>query len=495
MTLIELLEKSARLFPEKTAIICRETGISYEEFQRCSNALAGFLVNIGFKKGERVGLLTKKSPEAILSFLGVATAGGIVFPVDYNQTIPHIQYILDLTKPSVLIVADDFQPLLPKLSLSCLDDRIVIIGKKTKGRYREWGAILDQDTWSTPEIQIEEDDIVYLNFTSGTTGMPKAAVATHGNIYWNTRASVESLKLTSDDIHLCLFPVFGHPHELFARSVYLGGTIVLVDSISPKSIAKAISGYHVTCMMAVASIYDTLIRFHESNPFDFSSLRLPESGGMHIHPALAHKFRERFGFSMIPVWGSTETTGIAFANPVGHTRKEGSIGRPCPYYQAKIVGEGGEELDTDEIGEMAIKGPAVSAGYFGNLEETKKCMKGEWFFTGDLARRDSEGFFYFVGRKSGMIKVAGKKVFLTEIEDVLSAHPKVAEVAVVKIQDRLRGEAPKAVIVLKEGEEIDKAEIRRYSEDRMSKYKAPRVIEFRTELPKTSGGKILYREL
>ena len=159
-----------------------------------------------------------------------------------------------------------------------MDERIVIIGKKTKDSYHEWEEILAQDTWSTPEIQIEEDDIVYLNFTSGTTGMPKAAVATHANIYWNTRASIESLSLTSDDVHLCLFPVFGHPHELFARPIYLGGTIVLIDNISPKTIAEAISDCQVTCMMGVASIYATLIRFQESNPFDSSSLRVPESG-------------------------------------------------------------------------------------------------------------------------------------------------------------------------------------------------------------------------
>ncbi len=495
MTIVEMLEKSARLFPKKTAIIYKETEISYEEFHRSSNALAGFLVSIGLKKGEKVGLLTKKSPEAILSFLGVAAAGGIVFPVDYNQTIAHIRYILDLTKPSVLIVGDDFQPLLPGLNLPCLDDRIVIIGKKTKGRYHEWRESLDQDTWSTPEIQIEEDDIVYLNFTSGTTGMPKAAVATHGNIYWNTRASIESLRLTPDDVHLCLFPVFGHPHELFARPIYLGGTIVLVDSISPKTIAKAISDYRVTCMMGAASIYEPLVRFHESNPFDSSSLRVPESGGMHIHPVLAHKFRERFGVSMIPVWGSTETTGIAFANPVDHTKKEGSIGRPCLYYQAKIIGENGEELAENDIGEMAIKGPAVSAEYLGNLEETRKCMKDGWFFTDDLVKMDTDGYFYFVARKSGMMKVAGMKVFPVEIEDVLSSHPKIAEAAVTKLQDRLHGEVPKAVIVLEEGAEIERMEIRRYCEKRLSKYKVPRVIEFRTELPKTPGGKVLYREL
>ncbi|MDQ1336003.1 MAG: long-chain acyl-CoA synthetase [Thermodesulfobacteriota bacterium] len=495
MTIVEMLEKTKGSFSEKTAIICAQKTLSYDDVYIQSNALANFLVATGLKKGGYVGVMLKKSPEVVVSFLGVAAAGGIVFPVDYTQTLAHIQYILNLTKPSALVVEAEFQPLLSKLDLTCPEERILVIGKMGGGRYSPWRGILSGRPRGRPDVKVQEDDVVYLNFTSGTTGVPKAAVATHENIYWNTLASIEALNLTPDDIHLCLFPVFGHPHELFARPLYLGGTIVLIDSIAPKTIAKAISDNRVTCMMGVASIYQTLIRFHESNPFDSNSLRVPESGGMHIYPSLAHQFRERFGISMIPVWGSTETMGIAFANPVDDTKKEGSIGRPCPYYQAKIVGENGEDLAENDIGEMAVKGPAVSAGYLENLEETRKCMKDGWFYTDDLARKDADGYFYFVARKSGMMKVAGMKVFPVEIEDVLSSHPKIAEAAVTRVYDRLHGEMPKAVIVLKAGEEMDKMEIRRYCEERMAKYKVPRVIEFRAELPKSPGGKVLYRLL
>jgi len=495
MTIVEMLEKANGLFSEKAAIIYGEKRLSYEDIFGQSNTLANFFVGAGLKKGESVGLLMKKSPEAIIAFLGVVAAGGIAFPVDYTQTVAHMQFILNLTKPSALVVSADFLPLLTKLDLPCSDHRIIVVGKTTIRQYRPWDAVLFEDRHGRPDVKIEEDDILYLNFTSGTTGVPKAAVATHANIYWNTVSSVEILELTPDDIHLCLFPVFGHPHELFARSIYLGGTMVLVDNISPKSLAKAISNDRVTCMMGVASIYETLVRFHESNPFDSTSLRAPESGGMHIHPALANKFRERFGTSMIPVWGSTETAGIAFANPINHTKKEGSIGRPCPYYQAKIVGENGEELAENDIGEIVVKGPAVSAGYLGNPEETEKRIKDGWFFTDDLAKMDTDGYFYFVSRKSGMMKVAGMKVFPIEIEDVLRSHPKIAEAAVIKLRDRLHGEVPKAVIVLKEGAKVESMEIRRYCEKKMAKYKAPRVIEFRTELPKSSAGKVLYREL
>jgi len=495
MTIVEMLEKNLRLFPKKTAIIYRESRISYKEFYEKSNTLANFLVSNGLTKGEKVGLLLKKTPEAILSFLGVAKAGGIVFPIDYNLTPADLQFVLDLTHPAFFIIDAIFQPLISRLRLSCSDVKIIVIGQKSRDQYHSWDDIMAQQKLSAPNVQAQEDDIVYFNFTSGTTGVPKAAMSTHANIYWNTLASVESLELTQDDVHLCMFPVFGHPHELFVRPLYLGGTIVLVDSISPKSIARAISDHKVTCMMAVASIYETLVRFRESTSLNFNSLRIPESGGMHTPPTSVQKFKECFKVPIFPVWGSTETTGIALATPINGRYKAGSMGKPCPYYEVRIVGEDGKELGSDEIGEMVIKGPAVCSGYFGNPEETEKHMKGGWFFTGDLVRKDSEGYFYFAARKTGMMKVAGQKVFPIEIEDVLSAHPGIAEMAVVKAQDALHGEVPKAVIVLKEEVRIDKKDIRAYCEQRMSKYKVPRIIEFRNELPKSPGGKIVWRKL
>jgi long-chain acyl-CoA synthetase len=494
MTLVEMIARNAELFPGKPALLFGDSRISYHELYESSNALANFLLDSGLNKGERVGLLLHKGPEAVISFLGVACAGGVVFPIDYNQTLAEIQFILNLTNPSALIVAEDLQHLLSNLMPPCEQSTIIVIGKKSIKHYRTWEEMKAWKDVKAPDIAIQEDDIVYLNFTSGTTGIPKAAVTTHANIYWNTISSVETLGLTPDDVHLSMFPVFGHPHELFARGIFLGGTSVIVDGISPRLIAGAISEHNVTCMMAVASIYETLVRFRESHSFKSDSLRVPESGGMHVNPSLAHRFKERFEIPLIPVWGSTETTGIALATPDQEYRP-GSMGKPCHYYQVKIVGGGGKELPPDEIGEMVIKGPAVCSAYLGNPEETEKHMKDGWFYTGDMAKRDADGYFYFTGRKTGMIKVAGMKVFPTEIEDVLSAHPRIAEVAVVKTMDHAHGEVPKAVIVLKEGAEIGRAEIRKYCEGRMSRYKIPRVIEFVAELPKSPGGKILYRNL
>lgn len=495
LTLTEMVKKNVNQFPEKTALIYNETRLSYEMLYEKSNALANFLIDIGLKKGDRVGFLVKKTPEVIISFLGVVAAGGIFFPIDNNQNLNHIQYLLDITHPAALIVSESLQPLLSGLNIPCPDNKIIVIGKKSKKEYHSWDDIIADNYNGAPEININGDEATYLNLTSGTTGFPKCAVTTHDNIYWNTLSSVEGLGLTHEDIHICMMPVFMHPHELFARPLFLGGTIVLTDKISPKSITRAISENSVTCLMAIAPIYETLIRIHESTSFNFTTLRLPESGGMHFNPTLAEKFKKRFKIPIVPVWGSTETTGVALATPVNGKYKTGSMGKICPYYKVKIVDDNREELSSSEVGEMVIKGPGVCSAYFANPVETEKNMENGWYFTSDIVKKDSENYFYFVGRKSGMIKVAGLKVFPTEIEDLLMEHPKIAEVAVVKSQDGLHGEVPRAVIVAEKNIKIDKKEIRTYCEQRLSKYKVPRIIEFRTELPKTPGGKILWRNL
>ena len=351
MTIVEMLERNARLYPEKTAIIYGNSRISYRTFYEKANVLANFLIAMGLKKGDRVGLMLQKTPEVLISFLGVAAAGGVAFPVDYNQTLDNMECLLSFTNPTVLIVDGQFQELLSRFEGHCSDEKTIVIGQKTTNQRRSWEEVFAQQSLNPPGVEIQDDDIVYLNFTSGTTGLPKGAITTHANIYWNTLSAVENLGLTEKDIHLCMFPVFSHPHELFARSLYLGGTVVLIDSIYPKAIATAISEYRVTCMMAVASIYDTLARLPLSFPFDLSSLRIPESGGMYTHPTLEQKFKERFGVPIIPVWGSTETSGIVLVSPVAGERRPGSMGKPSTYYQVKVVGENGEELPPGEVGE------------------------------------------------------------------------------------------------------------------------------------------------
>lgn len=498
-TIVEMLAENAERFPEKTAIRFYNRETTYQILHQESNSLANFLVAKGLGLGDRVGLLVDKTPEVITSFLGVTRAGGAVLPIDFNQPLHQMQYLFDLTRPRILIVSESHQHLLSCLTLPENHICSVIIGTSDSSGNYEWDHVIENHKGGMCQVSVSLDNVAYLNLTSGTTGSPKCAVTTHANIFWNTYCAIKALCLTSDDVHLCLFPVFAHPHELLARPLYLGGTLVLLDKISPKTISSVISQNGITCMMAIASIYQALIRLHESAPFELPTLRLPESGGMHTPLTLLKEFEERFHRRITPVWGSTETTGIALAMTPDMSYKPGSVGKPCLIhgvgYNVRIVDGAGMDVQDGEVGEMIIKGPGVITSYFGDADETRKCLKDDWLYTGDMFKKDTQGYFYFAGRQQGMMKVAGLKVYPIEIEETLLSHPDVAEAVVVKVQDVLHGEIPRAIIVLKENVSLDKRDVRLFCEQRLSKYKIPRIIEFLSELPKTSGGKILWREL
>ena len=494
MTVVEMLEKSSELYSSNTAIYFRDRVITYGDLYRDVRLAAGFLQARGVGRGDRVGVMTRKVPEQITSLLAAMLAGAIPFPVDFGQTKSALAATMDMTRPGSIVVADEFTPLLEDLPSLPSADRIIVIGTGSASGMPSWGEMLDAGL--SPSVPaLTDDDPCYLNFTSGTTGAPRAACATHGNVYWNTRASVECLGLTHGDVHLCMFPPFAHPHELFARPIYLGGALALVGGISPKVIAGAINACGVTAMMGVATIYAGLVRAQRLHGLELPSLRLAESGGMHFAPALAREFEEAFGIPIVPVWGSTETTGVALASPVGEPYRASSVGKPCPHYSIRIVTESGSDAGVDEVGEMIAQGPGVCASYYGDAGATSARMRDGWFRTGDLMRRDADGYYYFAGRETRMLKVAGLKVYPPEIEDLLRDHPDVAEAAVIGMNSPGRGEQPKAVLVAREGRVIDKGAIWEYCNRSLPNYKVPRAFEIIDELPKTPGGKVLFRVL
>jgi len=494
-TLVDMLAENAEHHPDKIAMIYQDRRTTYRMLYHESNALANFLRGAGLESGNKIGLILNKIPEVIISFVGVLCAGGVVFPVDFYQPLHQIQYLVDLTHPRVMIVSEEYQHLL--LSLMLPSDYIctIVIGVPFSTGDYNWDQVIKNNDHRPPGISVALEDTAYLNLTSGTTGSPKCAATTHANIFWNTAAAVETLGLTSEDVHLCLFAVFAHPHELLARPLYLGGTIVLLDRIAPKTICRTISEHGVTCVMAIASIYRTLVQLHDASPFDLPSLKCPESGGMHTPAILLKEFEERFHRRIIPVWGSTEATGIALAMLPDLEYKPGSVGKPCCSYEIRIVDDNDIDLEDGQIGEMLIRGPGVISFYLANPEETDRCFKNNWLHTGDMFKKDSSGYFFFVGRRQGMMKVGGLKVYPVEIEEILLAHPGISEAVVVKEHDGVHGEIPKAIIVPKAGVILNKRDIRVYCEKRLSKYKVPKIIEFRPELPKTSGGKIRWSEL
>jgi len=287
-----------------------------------------------------------------------------------------------------------------------------------------------------------------------------------------------------------MFASFAHPHELFARALYTGGAIVLLEEINPRTIARTIKQRAVTCMMGLAPMYDMLIS--HCPDADFGALRIAESGGMYTRPDIIANFRRQFGIPVLPVWGSTETTGIALANTPAEYRTDGSAGKACPHYDVRVLDEEGRQGNDGEVGELVFSGPAVGAGY---REEVPFTAVDGWYHSGDLAYRDAEGYHYFVERKTGLLKVAGMKVYPLQIEQVLQTHPGVKEAAVIGIPDRLRGVVPKAFVVAKEGCGIEAVELRRFCRGRMAELMIPREVQVVGDLPRIGSGKVDKKSL
>ena len=494
MTFVRMLEHNAKKIPEKTAIIYRDSNITYKELNETVNRMANALIAVGLRKGDRVGLMLPRVPELVIGFLSIAKGHGIAVPINFELPCDKISNIMDSTSPRCLIVHNQFLELARQSVPPGLKILIIVVGESKAEDNLSWEEMLKGRDSDDPSLDINENDVVYLNYTSGSTGNSKGAVTTYSHIYWNTIASVSALKLTPDDVHLCMFAPFAHPHEFFARPLYLGGTMVLLDSVQPKSLAKTIYDHRVTCMMGLVPMYEMLLETLAHKPYDLSSLWLPESGGMYTREDIIKAFERKVGVPIIPVWGSTETTGIAIANIPGEKQVYGSVGKPCPTYEVRIVDDDGKELGNGEIGEMIFKGPAVVQNYYEDSINSQ-CFRDGWYYSSDLGKKDKENNFYFVDRKAGMMKVAGLKVYPMEIERVLTEHPDIKEAAVVSAKDRLRGEVPKAIIVAKNGKGLIEKEIIDFCRERMAHYKVPRIVEFRDSLPKIGSGKINKKEL
>ncbi|WP_300156707.1 class I adenylate-forming enzyme family protein [Solidesulfovibrio sp.] len=489
-----LLRASAEADPDGPAILAGETIVRQaalaEDVARLAQALAG----MGLAKGERLAVFGRKTPQAVTAFLAAAAAGAVFFPVDPNQPPDVTRAILDRLRPAVLCVAAEFLPVLgaifpdgPPFAVAVMD------GSAPAGLPTLAELAAGPFPVALPEVG--PDDPVYLNFTSGTTGAPKGAVTTLGNLLANTEASVAAFGLTPQDVHLCMMPVFVHPHETLLRPLFLGGPMVLCDRVAAKAVAGACARHKVTALMAVAAIYETLVRLPAGADNPLATVRVAESGGMHVPSALARGLFARFGASILPVWGSTETTGVALANRPGESHVPCRLGRPVPGYLVRVVGEDGADVGDGEPGELVVSGPGVCPGYFGEQSRREFRLYGGRFRTGDIVRREADGAYSFAGRQSMLLKVGGMKVFPVEIEEALRAHPDVAECIVVPVSDPLRGEAAKAVAVPRAGAALTPGELRRFLAGRLHRMKLPRVIEIRDALPRTPGGKIAWRAL
>ena len=495
----DVLRHHAARKPDHPAMLSDARSLTWAELDAEVDRLATLMASVGIGSGDVVAFIINKRPEVVTGFLACARLGAIYAPVNFKLHPDHIRNQFQTADIQAVFVEKGFDGLLKQLLPQLHDPRkIIYVGEVGKHGETSYGQCQALEA-ALPAGEIDPHSPVYLNYTSGTTGRPKGAITSHYNILFNSLTAfdreVEGLGFHEETVFLGMFSVFAHPHELFNRSLLCGGTFVIQDSLSPRVIAETIERYRVNWMMAVPSFYEMLLDHVDAGEIDLSSLTVLESGGAWVSADMLERMEAKFGAGFMPVWGCTEATGVALAMRPDRERRPGCTGRPVNGYDVRIVDAHGRDCEAGEAGELVIRGPAVAGGYYNMPEETMSAFRGGWYYTSDLCAWTDDGFVAFVGRKSEMLKVGGIRVYPLEIEKVIKDHPEVRDVVVVRAEERIRGEIPRAVVECYPESTLTVKKLKSYCRDRLAVYQVPRIIEFWLEIPKLPNGKIDKRKV
>lgn len=502
--LSEILTISASKFPKESAIIFGQKKINYSDLDIFTDRLAQGLRELGVSKGDRIALLLDNSPHFVICYFAILKLGAIVVPINHMFKSEEISYVVSDAQASVLITSFVYLDMVIRIKerIRCLKN-ILSTSKEKEEIMSVYEWVYDTAKQFSPE-SMQEDDTAAILYTSGTTGYPKGAMLSHGNLLYNVMACKEAIGVTNKDKTICILPLF----HSFAATVcmllplYAGGAVVIMRSARPfKRTIRAILKNKVTVFVGIPSLYNILkdIKLPKIlNSFIIRFIlpvRVCISGAAALPIPTWQEFQKKFRVPLLEGYGLTEASPVVSLNPYRGVNKGSSIGLPLNGVQVKIVNDKNELLGVGQVGEIIVKGPNVMKGYFNRPEDTQEALKDGWLYTGDLGKKDVDGYIYIVGRKKDMVNVRGLNVYPREIEDLLYQHPKVKEVAVIGIPDYHKGEVPKGFIVLKEGTHASEKEFIVYLRARLANYKVPRTIEFRNSLPKNPTGKILKRVL
>ncbi|MFC5587734.1 long-chain fatty acid--CoA ligase [Sporosarcina soli] len=498
--LFTVLEESASNYPDAIAVMDSEREFTYAQLRLAVETFSSALYKRGFRKGDRMAIMLPNSIEYIISYFTILRLGGVICQVNPMYQPMELEYILKDSDATWFISEKEQQQKLN--GVGDVKDQIYIISADQKSEdeddlYR-W---LEEDNENIPPTVIDPmEDVALLQYTGGTTGRSKGVMLTHANLFINVHQAASFQKDYIDipgERSLGLSPLFHIAGIVGLNSSILnGGTYIAIRRFRVDQALETIRKYRPTIFPGVPTIFLALLRHPRLKQDDLSSLKFCACGTAPLSIETFREFQSKTDAQIYETFGMSETL-ITHRSPVGVEIKEGSVGIPLPNTDAKIVdlATGLTEMPVGEPGELIIKGPQVMKGYWKNEDETKNALRDGWMYTGDIATMDEEGYFFIVGRKKDMIIAGGYNIYPTEIEEVLYRHPAISEVCIYGVPDAYRGETVKAAIVLRDGHEATREEITDWCNQYLARYKVPRLIEFKTELPKTAVGKILRRQL
>jgi long-chain acyl-CoA synthetase len=525
--LSELLSRAASRYPNRPAIRFYGRAISYRDLDSLATRFAAGLQALGLGRGRVVGLMLPNLPQTIIATYGSFKTGAVVTAVNplyveaeiaqqvtdsgcevlvaLDRFLPRIQPLLGQTplKHVVVTGVQDYLPWIKRVLYPLKHRQEAPARRQPDPRVIPLGELLRR---AGPPVgpPSAPDDLALLQYTGGTTGLPKGVMLTHRNLVvntWQCRHWMSTLR-EGEEVFLGVLPFF-HVYGLSAcqnLAISVAATLVILPRFQTTEVLEAITREQVTVFPGIPAMYSALNHYQGLERYDLRSIRLCISGAGPLHPAVQEKFESLTGAKLVEGYGLTEAGPVTHVNPIHRPaaqRPARSIGLPLPDTDARVmdVETGTRELPIGSVGELAVRGPQVMQRYWKREEETAQVLRDGWLYTGDLARQDAAGFFYIEDRKKDMIKSGGENVYPREVEEVLLRHPKVKEAAVIGLPQGLRGELIKAYVVLKEGEQASAADVLEHCRSHLARFKVPKRVEFRAELPKTLVGKVLRRVL
>lgn len=527
MPVQQFLTEAYNAYPDKVAVHFMGKELTYKELYESSLKFANYLRSLGIEKGDRVAVMLPNCPQAVIAYYGTMYAGGIVVQTNPLYTERELQYQMADSGAKVLLVMDILYPRAMKIIKETALENVIVTGIKDylpfpknlvypfiqkkqygfsvkvehSGTNHLFTHIMQSSSPNPIPLDFDfEQDLALLQYTGGTTGLPKGVMLTHKNLVANTKMCDAWMYKSEEGNETVLgilpfFHVYGMTTVLIL-AVMLKGKMVLLPKFDAEQALKTIDKQKPTLFPGAPTMYIGLLNHPGIGNYDLSSIKACLSGSAPLPVDVQEKFEKITGGKLVEGYGLTETSPVTHANFIWHDRIVGSIGVPWPNTDAIILRSGDyEPLPPGEIGEIAVKGPQVMKGYWNRPEETAMSFYDGWFLTGDLGYMDENGYFYVVDRKKDMIIAGGFNIYPREVEEVLYEHEAIQECVVAGIPDPYRGETVKAYIVLKEGYSVTEEQLNEFCRKNLASFKVPRHYEFRTELPKTAVGKILRRSL
>ncbi|MCP5081950.1 MAG: long-chain fatty acid--CoA ligase [Alphaproteobacteria bacterium] len=495
----QVAQAAADKFGASEALVFEGRSFSYEELNTLVEAVAGGLAGLGLARSDVITLYASNSWEWVVSYYAIARLGAVVNPVNTMLTPDEIGYVVkDCGAKAIIASPEKVEATLPVKQSSEVKE-IISFGDDIAPGAVSFNQLLTSKIQAPSADDIDPVSLSTIGYTSGTTGHPKGAMQSHRAVILNGAMTSQLQNRGADDVVVSALPcphVYGN--VLMNGMMMYGTKLVLHRAFDPAAVMEDIARHKATICDGVPTMYMFMLNSPAFPEADLSSLKRCYVGGQTMPVATMKAVEEGFKVPLIELWGMTEIAGLGSTHPLYGTNKHGSIGCAIPYCELRIADaeDASKTMPRGEVGELMVRGPIVMLGYYGDEEKTRETLEPDgWLHTGDLGTMDEDGCVYIVDRKKDMILTGGYNVYPAEIERVLAGHPAVALAAVGKQDDELKGEIAKAYVVLKEGETGDEQEMMAFCREKLAAYKCPRKIQFVPDVPKTSTGKIMRRQL